>query len=72
MKVAIQIFMGLIILAVFVIISMISFTYKITGFYLGLIYFVVFLITSLLMTAVVFYVQKKELERKRQEDEKKR
>lgn len=72
MKIAIQIFLGIIICAIFIGTTVLANLWQIKGIKLIILYVVLFICLSTIMTVVVYYFQKIKLESERKKDEKKR
>lgn len=71
MRVAIQIFVGIMIIAVFIGVTFISWSLHLAGWQLMLVYMGLFIAMSVIMTLVVYFLQKSKLESERELDEKK-
>lgn len=71
MKIAIQIFLGIIICAIFIGTTVLANLWQIKGIKLIILYVVLFICLSTIMTVVVYYFQKIKLESERKKDEKK-
>ncbi|MCM0598689.1 hypothetical protein [Periweissella fabalis] len=72
MKVVIQIFVGLIIISMFIVATILGIYYHLSTGLLILIYGILFILLSGLMTWIVYWLQKAKLESEREQDEKNR
>ncbi|CAH0417191.1 hypothetical protein KAR50_07815 [Periweissella fabaria] len=72
MRVAIQIFVGLLIISVFVVATFFGINYQLSSGQLVIMYGILFILLSGLMTWIVYRLQKAKLESERKQDEKDR
>lgn len=72
MRVAIQIFVGLLIISVFVVATFLGINYQLSSGQLVIMYGILFILLSGLMTWIVYRLQKAKLESERKQDEKDR
>lgn len=70
MRIAIQIFLGIIICGMFIVATLLANIWQITGINLIIMYIGLFIIMSGLMTWVVYHLQKSKIESERDLDEK--
>jgi membrane protein implicated in regulation of membrane protease activity len=71
-RVAIQIFVGLLIISVFVVATFFGINYQLSSGQLVIMYGILFILLSGLMTWIVYRLQKAKLESERKQDEKDR